>query len=255
MGLGPLLQSVNERAHAAARGAGALLPHELKRFLFRIRPAAVTWDLRDHGLVFVQIPKVATTSMRAALAAMVDGDSKVVPSEIDRRDEDVVARYQLNAYPAEIRRLDRLRFTFAFVRNPLDRLLSAYVNKVESPEDPSVDLFSRHGISVGDSFPDFVRAVARLNDDRCDIHLRSQHRFVCDRNGLVVSFIGRYETLERDWATLSARFGLPELPQRNVTEHAPYQSAYTPELARIAADRYRRDIEFFGYESDVARLA
>lgn len=238
-----MLQALNEKALSVARGVGRLIPTDAKRFLFRLRPAAVTWDLRDHGLVFVQIPKVATTSMRAALAAHIGHDDAWVGS-----------RYELNAYPAEIRKLARGRFSFAFVRNPLERLHSAYVNKVADPVDPGINLFKRHGISLDMPFPDFVRAVVRLPENRCDLHLRSQHRFITDRRGTVVDFVGRFERLDEDWSHLRERFGVPALPERNVSSRAEYEDAYTPELARLVADRYRRDIELLGYRDEIGHL-
>jgi hypothetical protein len=254
-GVGRAIQTLNEKAYSVARGVGRLIPLDAKRFFFRLRPAAVTWDLREHGLVFVQVPKVATTSMRAALAAFVAGAHEVDPDQVDARDAYVGERYELNAYPAEIRRISRDRFTFAFVRNPLERLYSAYVNKVEDPvTHADVHLFDRHGISQGMSWPEFVRSVTALSDDRCDLHLRSQHHFIMDRGGLVVRFVGHFERLEDDWKALMDRFGLPELPKRNVSSHAPYAEAYTPELARAVAERYRRDIELLGYEDEVRML-
>lgn len=248
-----MLRTVNERAMSVARGVGRLLPTDAKRFLFRMRPAAVTWDLRDHGLVFVQIPKVATTSMRAALAAHVFGDSRVDPDAIEERDTWVGDRYELNAFPAEIRKLSRERFSFAFVRNPLERLHSAFVNKVAEPVEP-VPLFERHGISTDMTFPEFVRRLVKLPENRVDLHLRSQHRSITDRKGVVVDFVGRFERLADDWETLCERFGLPELPLRNVSSRGRYEDAYTPELARLVAHRYRRDVELFGYGEQIAEF-
>ena len=48
------------------------------------------------------------------------------------------------------------------------------------------------------------------------------------------------------------RFGFPALPRRHVSTHGHYREAYTPELARLAAVRYARDIEVFGYDEEVA---
>lgn len=249
------VRALSEKSFVVARALGQVLPLELKRFVFRLRPAAVTWDMREHGLVFVAIPKVAQTSMRAALAAHAAGALEVDANEAERWEALAVERYQINAYPPELRRLSANSFSFAFVRNPLDRLFSAYVNKVLAPVDPSMNLFERHGISPGMSFPDFVEAVLPLSEDRCDIHLRSQYRFISDREGVIVDYVGRFERLGSDWDVLRERFGLPALPKQNVSSERSYRDAYTPALARVVAGRYARDIELFGYEEEVAALA
>lgn len=36
--------------------------------------------------------------------------------------------------------------------------------------------------------------------------------------------------------------------------HRSYTRAYSPELARMAAERYAKDIRLFGYEEEVAAL-
>jgi hypothetical protein len=104
------------------------------------------------------------------------------------------------------------------------------------------------------SFEQFVHAVARIPDRIADIHFRSQHRFFYHRGEPVVDFIGRFERLEEDWETVRERFGLPPLAHYNRSPHRSYTEAYTPGLAKVAAARYERDIELFGYEEEVAAL-
>jgi hypothetical protein len=104
------------------------------------------------------------------------------------------------------------------------------------------------------SFADFVRAVSRIPDRLSDIHFRSQHTFFYHRGKLMADFVGRFERISEDWDVLREKFDLPALPHQNRSQHEDYRSAYTPELAAIAATRYAKDIELFGYTEAVEEL-
>jgi hypothetical protein len=69
---------------------------------------------------------------------------------------------------------------------------------------------------------------------------------------LGVDFVGRFERLEADMATICARVGLPyqPLPRENVSQREPYQSYYTPELVELVRRTWAREIETFGYTFD-----
>lgn len=207
----------------------------------------------DAGLCFVHIPKVAMSSIRGALAAHAAGVPEVDVARARSLVRSVAHRYVREAYPAEIAELSRSCFTFAFVRNPLDRLVSAYTNKMSSDVEIDKSLFENLGLPLDVSFEDFVRTVAEAPEDR-DGHVRSQHTFIYDRRGPIVDFVGRFERLQSDWQALMGRLGLPPLPHRNRSAHAGAEATYTPALARVAAERYARDIELFGYGEEVARL-
>jgi chondroitin 4-sulfotransferase 11 len=105
---------------------------------------------------------------------------------------------------------------------------------------------------AGMPFDDFVAAVASIPDAKADEHFRSQHTFLTDRKGrLTADFVGRYERLADDFRIVQQRTGLPdiELPRLQAARSAArYAAYYTPRTRAIVADRYRRDIEMFGYE-------
>ena len=144
------------------------------------------------------------------------------------------------------------------MRNPLDRLLSCYAQKIvyHQRELGMPSLLWRYGSRFDRdmSFAEFVHAVAEIPDRLSDIHFRSQHTFFYHRDQLMVDFVGRFETLQTDWGSLRERFGLPPLPHQNRSRHDPYQQAYSPALAAVAAQRYERDIELFGYREAVDAL-
>lgn len=102
------------------------------------------------------------------------------------------------------------------------------------------------------SFGEFVAAVASLDDEEADPHFRSQYTFVTNAEGKVaVDFVGRFERLAEDFRWLQERIGMPAtvLPKLQAARtQARYTDFYTPELRRIVAARFEKDIETFGYE-------
>jgi hypothetical protein len=140
-------------------------------------------------------------------------------------------------------------FCFTFVRNPWDRVVSFFSNKVQG--DLYAPLKRYKGFSQGMSFQDTVRAIAEIDDENSDEHFASQYTFIFDESGRrLVDFVGRFEYLERDWREVCDRSGITfgPLKQSNATRVRGYREFYTPELQRIIADRYHDDIELFGYE-------
>jgi Sulfotransferase family len=97
-----------------------------------------------------------------------------------------------------------------------------------------------------------VAAVAEIPDSAADEHFRSQHTFLTNRRGeLIADFVGRYERLADDFRIVRERTGLPEieLPRLQAARTAArYAAYYTPRTRQITAERFRKDIEMFGYE-------
>lgn len=132
-------------------------------------------------------------------------------------------------------------FKFAFVRNPWDRLVSWYVYVLRDTSH------RRHRQARAEaSFEKFARAeLARPR--------RSQWYMVERRDGsLGLDFVGRFERLEQDMASICGRVGIPyqPLPRENVSKREPYQGYYTPELAELVRRTWAREIEAFGYTFD-----
>jgi sulfotransferase famil protein len=213
--------------------------------------------LARHRAVYIEIPKVACTSLKTAFAGVLGIDLHPTGGDPHR------ARWPRPAMPpARSGPFFPGLFTFAFVRNPWDRLVSCYRDKICGEVDGYTYFTIRPGVAnclarfdafvPGMSFRDFVTAVAAIPDEEADGHFRSQHTFVTQETGEIgVDFLGRFERLADDFRAVQARIGLnavevPRLQKARLA--ASYPGFYTPETQRIVRERFRRDIELFGYE-------
>jgi hypothetical protein len=208
----------------------------------------------QHRCIFVHIPKTGGTSIETALN-MFHGwreENREAMFGLVQSPELLakgwVTRFLQHLSMGELRELLPPALTadylsFAWVRNPWDRMVSTYFNK-----DPDMVQQARsQGIDLTElSFRDFLERTAEVSH----VHLLEQTRFVTDERGrIIVDFIGRFETLAADFRTLCERLRIqPSLPHRNASTHGHYRQYYTAETRAMVAARYGRDIEMFGYD-------
>jgi hypothetical protein len=142
----------------------------------------------------------------------------------------------------------RRAFKFAFVRNPFDRAVSLfhYLQKFGSEAVPPEMTFEGfcHTLDRGEYPPVGLYNHEGLN--QCNPMVR----WLFDDAGRpLADFVGRHETVERDFRTLCRQIGMhSHLPRHNTTEHRPYREYYTSETRQIIERVYREDLEAFDYE-------
>lgn len=143
-------------------------------------------------------------------------------------------------------------FSFAIVRNPWDRLVSAY------------HFLSQGGLNIHDSkdadryvkcyggFSEFVSGAFRDEAILRQIHFRPQYQWISDENNVIADYVGRFEALQHHVSACMALAGLPDyrLPHVNRATHKPYQEYYSGEAIDVVGKIYSRDIELFGYKFD-----
>ncbi|MFC1866518.1 sulfotransferase family 2 domain-containing protein [Thermodesulfobacteriota bacterium] len=135
-------------------------------------------------------------------------------------------------------------FKFAFVRNPWDRLVSCWKNKVV---DSNYYRFSDKQLLKMQSFENFVEFVKSKDIKRCDHHIRLQSKLI-DLN--VVDFIGRFERFEEDLIKVTQIIGIEYIKTyKNESKNkSNYMEYYDDRLQSMVADLYRRDINIFQYD-------
>lgn len=222
--------------------------------------------LHQEKTLYFAVPKVASTRIEYVLTDVL---RKRLPADVRGKMEDGTHYFR----GGEKRKIMRDRqillckhevpkyadyYSFAFVRNPWSRLVSCYRDKVENkpvnddtdPKSAPAVLLGRNIASEYATFAEFVEAVCGTPDEKANRHFRSQHVFLTDNKGrLMPEDIFYFEDLPDVFNRVMDRIGLAQvvLPQRNDSKKKPYQEYYTPRLRDMVTDRYRRDIDLFGY--------
>ena len=132
-----------------------------------------------------------------------------------------------------------LYFKFAFVRNPWDRAMSQFKYRQRL-----------HGKEFCKSFKEFLLMNWGNGRDMTKQHMTPQYDFVYDQAGnLLVDFIGRFENATEDYNKvcdiLNAKREHFEIKRSRKTFYWKY---YDDETRQIVAEKYAKDIEYFGYE-------
>ncbi len=146
-------------------------------------------------------------------------------------------------------------FAFAFVRNPFDRLISAWKMFSEGvshtqwqyPEDgrKGMSLQEFLGI-VTDERIDFGPARKSFEQKIRHHTIPQTHPFNCLHEA---DFVGNYENFVEDFANVCKCLALdPDgLPRMNTTQRGSYQQYFDPDTRSIAEMYYAEDMRRLGY--------
>ena len=143
-------------------------------------------------------------------------------------------------------------FVFAFVRNPWDRLVSAffYLNQGGMNVIDRRDMRKYIKQYNGD-FKAFVKEAIDSGWALEQLHLKPQAEWICDEDGkLLTDYTGHFETLRDDLKMISQKTGIPFQPlvHRNKSKHKDFREYYNDETIEIVAKAYKKDIELFEYD-------
>jgi hypothetical protein len=202
--------------------------------------------------IFVHVQKTAGTSLRKVLREQAP-DSRLWLGRHGHASSGIaeMGRARWDDY-----------FSFGFVRNPWDRLVSHYSMiqdriAVLTPEQRSqarpfkVELWN-YVLHFSHDFESFLDNCTGLIRDR-DCYksfLFNQIDYLSDEDGkLAVDFVGRFENFEEDARHALDRIGISaEVPRLNRSARGDYRDYYTSLTRDLVAKRFARDIELFGYE-------
>lgn len=233
---------LKERARLAVKDLEFSLPPSVTRAVGPLMGLRDPYREQERRMrcLFIHVPKAAGTSVAHAL--FNDKSRHIALSRYFAFDSDAADSF----------------FKFAFVRNPWDRLHSAYhylARRIGADPRFPDHRWATHYLGSSGDFPGFVQRMARDRAYRAAvrryIHFRDQADWLSVRGkGMPMDFIGRYESLEADFASACARIGIQcALPHdRARTDGTKYTERYTPESIDFVGSLYARDVRLFDYE-------
>lgn len=211
-------------------------------------------------LVYLSIPKAACTAIKLAFAKALGFDfapGENIEMAVHHHPQ---WRWAQSKLPEAQRSYDR----FTFVRNPFDRLVSCYRQKIIAAPTSTgqAPLFRNYffAMPANISFADFAQRVSKIPDAVADSHFKSQYALLHRKGELQVDYVGKFERFDQDWQPLAEKYQLdPLLAQANVSKnkpgcHSDYRLYYTEDLVQLVYERYRKDVETFGYQAEVEQL-
>ena len=187
-------------------------------------PLNITMVSKEHRVLFTPIAKNACTSLKRLFvrlsghpyaeqilqedihSCLVNGKTGLVLSDYSRDEATEI----LN---------DKSYYRFAVLRDPLERSVSAYVNKfvtVPPPRGPDGVPIDISGVvdwvyAQRGEAPDYDRAItfvefvdSCINDDHLDTHFKSQHSYL---SGLEFDDLFAVERMDRLNSVLESKFG------------------------------------------------
>lgn len=189
----------------------------------------------EHQCIFVHIPKAAGISVAESLFGYLPYHYTTV---------DYRTIYGSRTF--------RRYFKFAFVRNPWDRLFSAYRFLVAGGWNESDRRWAEENVVRFRDFSEFVELWLTPETAQSMVHLRPQWRFICNsRREIELNYLGYFETIQQDFVHICMRLGIvATLQHRNASTKADYRQVYSLKARRIVEEVYAEDIRLFGYRFD-----
>lgn len=192
--------------------------------------------------IFIHIPKCAGISICRSLFGNLAGGHLSAPV------------YQL-LFPRE--EYDDY-FKFTVVRNPWDRVVSAYFYLKNGGINAEDRRWAKRHLLRYPDFETFVKRWINRRNVRTWIHFRPQFKYACTpKSRPALDFIAYFENIDKDFEIICDRLGRDaSLIHFNKTrgKRKDYREYYTPETRRIVSEAYPEDIEYFGYDFDNAGL-
>lgn len=190
---------------------------------------------RRAGLVFVHVPKAAGTSI--AKVAIGKRAGHFTASEIkEELGVDIFAGM----------------FKFSVVRNPYDRLVSAYhYAKQGGGSDGGISSNPTYKSDLFSTFDSFVfNWLMKRDVDTLDYVFRTQASFIYDEDNCLVDYIGHVEDLNEVEVYLSRKLNRPvDIGVTNISKRDKgYSAYYTSDTKNAVYEIYKKDFIFFKYD-------
>lgn len=188
---------------------------------------------RNTTSIFIHVPKAAGKSVATSLYC-----------------DDKPGHYYASDYKREDPVFFETAFKFGFVRDPYDRLESAYNFLTSGGGNKEDREIGNILLSETTSFTDFV--INWLTPDRLYFwqHFVPQVDFLCISGKLAVDYVARFETLENDFDVIVERLALMNVQLASLNKGKLVEKegrGVLDECKLKVRELYKADYETFGY--------
>ncbi len=219
-----------------------------KPYIFHKDGTYVFYD--KFSVLYIGIAKNANSTINAAFLKAMD----IKPDKNDRAGKvhDLKMPFVISKWQAYFL---KSKYKIAFVRNPFERLVSCYVNKIKEENYWGIKKCYYGLFNSSMSFQEFVERVCAIPDFASDIHFRSQSSFLFLFGKPLFDELGKVENLDEDYKKLLYdRFDLPPKESYNVSNTDDWRKYYSKDLAVKVYKRYKKDFKNFSYNKELDKL-
>ncbi|GAF04945.1 sulfotransferase family 2 domain-containing protein [Saccharicrinis fermentans] len=185
--------------------------------------------------IFIHVPKAAGVSINKTLFGNLAGGHYTVKD------------YQNIYKPSTLKKY----FKFTIVRNPYDRLFSAYTFLKKGGFNKKDAEWVNNNLRDIHSYEQFVKEWLTTEHAYTKNHFTPQYEYLINNNGDIgVDFIGKLETIDEDFLTICNKIGVKrELVHANKT--GPREKVVLDtEMKKMIQEVYAKDFELLNYSYD-----
>ena len=196
-----------------------------------------------HKFIFIHIPKTAGTTIDIFFNGSMQRHSCLKDYEY------FLPKKQFDQY-----------FKFTTVRNPFDLLVSSYamvIERIQQKNSGALKTFGHNVFSFEEYLKDKIHNYTVGTEPFISTNFsysmfnQNQINWIKDSQGRInIDYVMKFENLQQDFNIVCDKIGIPhqQLPHTNKTNHKHYTEYYDEETREIVAQKYARDIEYFGYK-------
>lgn len=190
--------------------------------------------------IFVHIPKCAGVSVNKTIFGSLAGGHTTLEEYLNIFEPKFILSY----------------FKFTFVRNPWDRVVSAFFFLKGGGFRERDNIWFNKELSNYPDFDTFVKKWLNKTNIWKWPHFHPQYHYILDKREKVkLDFIGYFENINDDFNYITTRIGINRtLTSSNRSNHISYIDCYNDETKDIVAKVYEEDIKLLGYSFDNSTL-